>query len=188
MNAGNGTHGSDARRGSHQAADTPPHDAVPAGCRYVVVALDDLRLALDIAAVERIVHAVEITPVAALRPPLRGSVDLHGEKVAVLDTRGRLGLPERELRLSDRLVLVRRGALRWFLLVDAVVGVVEIAAAAVRRRGAGATVDVERRVEECCAAEIALDEGTIAVLDVGRLLSAEQLQDVQRALAAGGVP
>jgi chemotaxis signal transduction protein len=161
-----------------------PHGEAAAARRYVILAVCDLRLAIAVGVVERVVHAVAMAPDSTLEAPLAGWVNLHGEHVAALDMRRRLGLAERELQLSDRLVLVRRGALRWFLIVDAVVDVVELAAAALRRRSAGGPV-AAAGLAECCAAELTLDDATVPVIDVARLLNAEQLGRLQRAPAGG---
>ncbi len=148
------------------------------GRRYVVFAVADRRLAIAIQQVGRVIYAVEITPVPGLPSSVVGAVSLHGEIVPVVDLRRRLGLPERELELSDQFILVQRGALRWFLVSDGVVGVVEFPESSIRAR-AGADP------QECCTSDIHLDEGVVAVLEVSRLLTGEQTSQVRRALVEG---
>ncbi len=146
--------------------------------RYVVFAVADRRLAVGVEQVDRVVHAVEITPVPGLPACVIGSVDLHREIVPVIDMRRRLRLPERELELSDQFVLVQRGALRWFLATDGVVGVVEFTNVSVEKRDPAGDNDL-------CGAEVHLDEGVVGVLDVSRLLTGEQASQVRRALVEG---
>ncbi len=132
--------------------------------RYVAFAIDDLRLAVDLDSVVRVTHAVEIEPLAGAPESIAGSVVLRGERIAVLDLRPKLGLSSRELELSDRLVLVDCGPIRLFVIVDSVFGAVELPAARRRERARGP-------VHDCRVADVELDEGSVAIVDVERLLA-----------------
>ncbi len=152
--------------------------------RYVVFAVADRRLAVSIEQVARVIHAVEITPLPAATllaaaPTVAGFVDLHGDLVPVVDMRRRLGLAERELELTDHFVLVQRDSGRWFLACDGVVGVVELSDGSLSAR------DRLDRGSDCCSADLYLDEGTVSVLDLERLVSAKEANRV-RSLLSGG--
>lgn len=159
-------------------------EGVQGAKRYVVFAVGDLRLAVEVDNVVRVVQAVEITPLrgvaGVMDGAVAGTVSLRGTDVAVIDMRRRLGLPPRELQLEDRFVLVQRGVWQWFLVGDAVIGLVELPAAALRRRD-GDPVD-------CRSADVRLEDGVVSVLDVGRLLGVEEAQRVRRAMAQRSVP
>ncbi len=146
--------------------------------RYVVFAVADRCLALAVEQVERVIHAVGGTPVEGVPAIVRGAVNLHGDMVPVIDMRRRLGLAERDIGLSDQLILVQRGALRWFLVCDGVAGVVELADNMLKSREGSSP-------GECCSAEAMLDESVVEVLDLAKLLSIEETSQVRRALAQG---
>lgn len=145
--------------------------------RYVVFAVETERFAVDLESVDRVVHAVEVTPVGGVPAAVIGSVILRGERIPVIDMRRRLGMPERELELTDQFLLVHRGALRWFLIADEVVGVVEIDDAAVSRR--------EGDRSDCRASNLVFEEGTVARIDLGRLLTGPEAKLVLRVMAQG---
>lgn len=71
------------------------------------------RVAVPAAAVQSVQRAVATVAAGAA-----SFVDVHGEAVKVLDLRGALGLPVKEVEPSDQLVLIQLEGLRGALLVD----------------------------------------------------------------------
>ena len=82
----------------------------------VVWTLDSQRCALPVSRVDRVLPALEITPLPDAPAAVAGYAVLRGQAVAVLHIRRCLGLPEREVRLDDSLVLARGigGAIAFF--------------------------------------------------------------------------
>jgi purine-binding chemotaxis protein CheW len=82
----------------------------------VVWTLDTQRCALPVSRVDRVLPALAISPLPDAPAVIAGHAVLHGQVVPVLDLRRCLGLPEREVRLDDSLVLARGigGALAFF--------------------------------------------------------------------------
>ena len=97
-------------------------DMAPQG--LVVWTLDSQRCALPVSVVERVLPALEVTPLHDAPAAICGTVVLQGQVVPVLDIRHCLGLPARELQLGDSLLLARgsKGPLAFF--ADSVQGVV----------------------------------------------------------------
>lgn len=89
-----------------------------------IFALDDVRFALGAELIERVVRAVEVSPVAEAPPGVLGVINLHGRIIPVLDIRPRFGLPSREISLSDHFVIARAGEREVAILVDAALDVV----------------------------------------------------------------
>lgn len=75
--------------------------------RVVVFTLDQERYGIPLAVVERVVRMVEITHLPAAPESIRGVINVQGEIMPVLDLRRRFGLPEREVELSDQLIILR---------------------------------------------------------------------------------
>ena len=90
----------------------------------VVFTLDERRLALPLSRVERVVHAVEITPLPGAPEIVPGAINVQGRVLPVLDIRARLGLPERPLVLTDQILLARAATRTVGLLADTVEGVI----------------------------------------------------------------
>lgn len=154
------------------------NSGLPGGAqRYLVCAVADLRLAVAIDHVSRVIQAVEVSPLQGHGAAVSGYVNLRGDLVPVVDLRRRLGLPQREMELSDHFILVQRGVWSWFLVADGVVGVVELS------DGRFVAAEGSDPVSDCRVGDVHLAEGVISVLDVGRLVAAEEAGQVRRALA-----
>ncbi len=91
----------------------------------VIFALDEQRFGLDIAAIERVVRVVEITPLPDAPTGVIGIVNLQGRVLPVLDLRRRFHFPAREMQLSDHFLIAHAAGRTVALLVDAVTGVTE---------------------------------------------------------------
>src|SRR5882762_5881710 len=95
--------------------------------QLVVFTLDGLRYALRLAAVERIVRAVEITPLPKAPEIVLGVINVCGEIIPVVNVRRRFRLPERELDLTDQLMIARTAKRKVALVVDAVTELIHCA-------------------------------------------------------------
>jgi purine-binding chemotaxis protein CheW len=93
--------------------------------QHVVFALDDNRYALRLSAVERVVHAVEVTTLPRAPDIVLGVINFCGRVIPVFNIRKRFRLPDRELQLSDQIVIALTSKRAVALLVDSVHGVVE---------------------------------------------------------------
>lgn len=91
----------------------------------VIVALDERQYALPLAAVERVVRLVEITPLPEAPETVLGVINVQGRIVPALSLRRCLHLPERDLRLSDQIIIARIAERTVALVADAVIDVVD---------------------------------------------------------------
>ena len=95
-------------------------DLQPAGESIVVFTLDGQKFGLDIFTVQRALRAVAVTPLPNAPRIVMGVVNVAGRVLPVFNIRRRLGLAEREVRSSDRLLIAEAGKRTVALLVDAV--------------------------------------------------------------------
>jgi purine-binding chemotaxis protein CheW len=96
------------------------------GCRpYLGFLLDSHRYALGLANVETVVRAVAITPLPKAPAIVLGLINARGRIVPVVSLRTRFRLPDREISLSDQIILARTARRGVALLVDSVCGLVE---------------------------------------------------------------
>lgn len=93
--------------------------------QLVVFALDSQQYALHLATVQRVVRTVEVTPLPKAPEIVLGVIDIQGSIIPVMSMRKRLGLAEREISLSDQLLVADTAARRVALLVNAVTGVIQ---------------------------------------------------------------
>ncbi len=86
----------------------------------LVFTVDQQQFALGVAAVEKVVEAVELLPLPGAPRAVRGTVNVHGALLPVFDVRRRLAISPREVRVSDYLIIAVTAARRIALLVDEV--------------------------------------------------------------------
>jgi len=94
--------------------------------RLVSFNLDDQKYALFLSAVMRIIRVVEITRLPKAPEIVLGVINMHGMIIPVFDIRKRFRLPQREIQLSDQLIVGTTSKRTVALLVDSVSDVIEI--------------------------------------------------------------
>lgn len=95
--------------------------------QIVVFTLDEPRCALHLSAVERVVRAVEVTPLPKAPEIVLGVINAQGQIIPVVDVRKRFRLPAREMSTDDRFIIARTSKRLVALAVDSVVGMRELA-------------------------------------------------------------
>lgn len=93
--------------------------------KYVVFKIDEHLFALPVGIVGRIVRVVNITPVPGSPDHILGVINIEGQPVPVFSMRKIFGLPDREIRLSDQLIIVRTLKHTVSFVADMVTGVVD---------------------------------------------------------------
>lgn len=142
----------------------------------VVFRLGEQEFAVPVAAIERVVRAVEIAPLPEAPRGVRGVINLQGRIVPVFDLWARFGLPARGVHAGDHLIVAHTHWRMVALLVDAVVGVVP-------RREAQITPAAEILPDlESFTGVMKLNGGLVLVHDLERFLSIEDHAALQLAL------
>lgn len=91
----------------------------------LIFRLGEQRYALPLAAVERVVRAVEVTPLPGAPAIVLGAIDVQGSVLPVLSIRRRFGLPQGEIAPDDQFVLARAVNRSVALVIDEAQGVLE---------------------------------------------------------------
>ena len=91
----------------------------------VIFHLDEGRYALRLSAVERVLRAVEVTPLPEAPEIVEGAINVQGLITPVINLRKRFDLPAQDLSLNDRFIIARTSRRIVALRVDSVSGVVE---------------------------------------------------------------
>jgi purine-binding chemotaxis protein CheW len=94
--------------------------------RIVLFCLDEPRYAIYLSAVERVVRAVEITPLPKAPEIVLGVINFHGEIIPVIDIRRLFRLPSHEINIEDRFIIARTSKRFVVLVVDSVDGVYDL--------------------------------------------------------------
>ncbi|MBI3919189.1 MAG: purine-binding chemotaxis protein CheW [Betaproteobacteria bacterium] len=149
-----------------------------AGLSHLVVfTLDDGRYGLELSTVERVVRAVDITPLPKAPDIVSGVINVRGRIVPVMNVRRRFRLPERPINLSDQLVVAHTSRRAVALMVDAVSGTVECSP--------DAMVAADRIVPDLqyVAGVVRTRDGMILIHDLDTFLGLDEEQALGAALA-----
>ncbi len=91
----------------------------------ILFSIDQQRFGLDLSSIERVIHAVEITSLPHAPDHIMGAINIQGSIVQVINLRTILGLPSREIELSDQFIICRLKNKKMALWVDTVCGIEE---------------------------------------------------------------
>ncbi len=144
--------------------------------QLVVFTLDEQRYALYLPVVERVVSAVEVTPLPQTPDIVFGIINMQGKVIPVVNIRRRFSLPEREIDLSDQFIIANTSRRTVALVVDTVSGVIESAE--------GKLIISENITPgmEYVDGVIKLEDGLILIHDLDRFLSLEEEKKLDNAL------
>ena len=144
--------------------------------QLVVFRLDQQRYALPLAVVERVVHAVEITPLPNAPAIVLGAIDVHGRVIPVLDVRQRFLLPDRQMCPADWFLVAHTARHTVVLVVDESEGVVE-------RPQADIVVSTQIVPGlDHFPGVVRLDDGLVLIHDLERFLSLEEARALDEAM------
>ncbi len=149
---------------------------LPRTSQIVVFALNDRRYGLPLSVVERIVRVVDVTPLPKAPDIVLGVVNVQGRVIAVINVRRRFRLPEREIALTDQMVIARTVRRAVALVVDAVTGVIECSDQQVV-----VAQDVLPELQYVDGV-VKLDDGLIFIHNLDEFLSIEEEAVLDRAL------
>jgi purine-binding chemotaxis protein CheW len=145
--------------------------------QLLVFRLDGQRYALALASVERIVRAVEVTPLPNAPAIVLGVVDVAGCVLPVLNLRRRFGLPEREIVPADQLLIARMAGRSVAVVIDEAQSVIEHPASEIV--GAAEIVPGLEHVQGV----VKLHDGLVLIHDLEKCLSLEEAHALDQALS-----
>lgn len=134
----------------------------------LIFSCDEHVYALHLSSVERVVQALEITPIPESSPVLFGVFDLHGRTIPVISFRHLLALPEKKMDLEDVFIIVNVHDHQIALLTDQIIGVSELE----KEESAAA---VELFPELAMTHVVKYEELLIPLLDIDALIDREIL-------------
>lgn len=144
--------------------------------RLVAFSLNGERFGINLAAADRVLPMVAISPLPGAPDVVLGAINVHGDVIPVLDVRRRLGLPAGELGPSAQLLVARTGRRIVALPADGVAGVVDVAAHSVVP-----PESVQSGIEHV-AGVVALSDGLLLVHDLETFFSSDEERQLVEAL------
>lgn len=148
----------------------------------IVFTLDGERYGLPIQVVQRVIRAVEVTPLPQSPANVLGVISIQGDIVPVLSLRRLLRLPEHALRPEDEFLIVQTGRRRLALVADAVTGVLDYAAQDLT------TAEKILPGLDFVGGVIRANDGLILIMDLDLFLSPHEERMLEDAIASSPVP
>jgi purine-binding chemotaxis protein CheW len=154
----------------------------PPMAQWVVFGLDARRIAIPLAAVERVVRAVEITPLPQAPSMVIGVINVRGAVLPVMNVRRKFHLPERAVVPTDHFLIARTARGPIVLVIDTTYGVVE--------RPAADTINANTFAQDSdhITGALPLPDGLVLIHDIDRLLSEQAANDLKSALSNASPP
>jgi purine-binding chemotaxis protein CheW len=144
--------------------------------RILVFSLDDQRYGLGLDAAERVLAAVEITPLPKAPGIVLGIFDLHGCIIPIINIRRRFGRPAREISPDQQFIIAETSVRRVALVVDSTHGVRDV-------------IEADRIQSDAILRElpyvrgvVRLPDGLVLVHDLETLLDLEEVAALDDAL------
>jgi purine-binding chemotaxis protein CheW len=140
--------------------------------------LDERHFGLALVQVQRVVRAVDITPLPQAPGIILGVISLHGIIVPVLNVRVRFGFPQREVDINDQFIIANTRGRTVALVVSGVKGIIEYPADKI--------VATEKFLHPTRQVEglIQLEDGLVLIHDLDRFLSLDEVRELERGLSA----
>jgi purine-binding chemotaxis protein CheW len=144
--------------------------------QFVVFRLGDQRYALSLAAVERVIFAVEVTVLPNAPSIVLGVINVAGNIIPVLNLRRRFGLIEREIGPADQFLIVQKVRQTVALVIDEALEVIERPEHDIM--GAAPIVPGVDQIQGL----IKLADGLVLLHDLEKILSLDETQVLAAAL------
>ncbi len=142
----------------------------------VVFSLDSQKYALDLYTVERVVRIVEITPLPKSPEIVLGVINVHGQVIPAVNIRKRFLLPEKEISLSDTLIIAHTSKRTVGIVVDSVLNVINLPDKEV--------FSMEKNLPdlEYVAGVVKLESGLLFIHNLEKFLSPAEEKDLEDAM------
>ena len=142
----------------------------------VVFTLDDHSYALPLFQVRRIIRVAGWTPLPQAPEMVLGVINISGEVIPVFNMRKRFGIPDREIHLSDQLIVAQTSKRAVALLVDHVENLIE--------EEKHQRVEIQEVIPDLKYIEgiVKLDSGLILIHNLESFLSVEEEKALDQSL------
>lgn len=140
---------------------------------YLVCASLSVRYAMPVESVEGVYWLPELSPIEAAPPWFVGIVNWHGEVVHVLDLGLRFKHPARNYTNTTQLILVNAPEMRCGIVVDTVLGLIEVPEASVTDRNLVSPIDFKPLYSALIKGEIKQGDEIYLLLNLKNLFTVE---------------
>ncbi len=142
--------------------------------QFVTFILKDETYGINVMQVQEVLRVTEIAPVPGAPPYVLGIINLRGNVVTVIDTRGRFGLPSTEVDDTSRIIVIESEKQVVGILVDAVTEVVELRSAEIDVAPNVGNEESSQYIQGVATRESSL----LILVDLNKLLTHEEWAEI----------
>ncbi len=137
--------------------------------------IENIRFAICLSCVDRVIRALEVTPVPNAPLVIMGVFDYHGSVVPVINMRHRLKMADQPVRINDVFILADTSRRKLALVADKADGIVKPTSNELIK-----ATDLDSGFE--AKGVLRRDDGIILIYDIEQFLSAQEELDFQEAI------
>lgn len=144
--------------------------------------LNDLRFAVYLQNVDRVIRATAVASVPKAAPSIHGIMDFHGEHIPVVNIRERFGMPQKDICASDRFIISVWKNRKLAVVVDEVEQLIETTGQNIKRIDVSAALGLDEKVKNSGLELIDTmsdESGIIIIYDLEKLLGSETIVAVE---------
>ena len=142
--------------------------------RWVTFQLENETYGIDVMQIREVLRSTEISPVPGAPSYVLGIINLRGNVVAIIDTRSRFGLPQREVDDASRILILEAGDYVVGFLVDSVSEVAELQNDQIETAPDTGSSEGARFISGLYNRK----EGLLILVDANKLLSEDELAEL----------
>lgn len=140
---------------------------------YVIFSLDDQFYAISVTAVKQIIRSVQPTFLSDAPELLFGLINMSGKIIPVLNIRKQLQLPEKDIFISDRLIIAETSIYTIAFFADAVIGVRQLSI-----KLSGESSDIFPSMENYITGVSKFNNLTILIYDIDTLFPSQKIRSI----------
>ncbi len=153
-----------------------PRSQMSGNVQLLAFRLDERRYGLHLAQVQRVVRAVDATPLPRAPQIVWGAINLHGTILPVLNLRKRFGFAEREIGPDDHFIIARSSRRSVALVVDSTSGIIEYPS-----KDIVAASKILGRLDQI-EGVVRLEDDLLLIHDLDRFLSLDEESELEAAV------
>ncbi|MCD6584357.1 MAG: chemotaxis protein CheW [Desulfobacteraceae bacterium] len=140
---------------------------------FIIFSLDDQRYALSVQSVKNIIRSVALTYLSEAPDLLLGLLNLEGTFIPVINIREQFGLPQKNIQISDRIIIADVSKYTIAFIADAVEDVVELA-----QKPLDQSVDIFPGMEKYFIGISRHNNATVLIYDIDTLFPEQTIKHI----------
>jgi purine-binding chemotaxis protein CheW len=145
---------------------------------YIIFSVDDQYYALPVGAVKQIIRAVQTTAVPEAPELLSGLINMGGDIIPVVNIRKQFKRPQREISVSDRIIIAQAPPHTIAFIVDDITDIAEFPETEITP-----SAGIFPKMEDYVSATAKFNGHTVLIYDIGCLFPEQTIEEITHHLS-----